>query len=797
MKWIFALLGLLWWQETPGPLQSLNLELRDAGLDPESCFRVRDFAYRRNEVRLFLNEGVLIFRKPVNGVRTGAVFVASEELEDAEVLLIPPNRMERRSLASFTGSPNLDEHIQAAVFLFTDGTGDRWLEELHRSETAKRSPERGVLVAEKWNEVLRNLSGSLVTRMLEDLSNGGGPKKGFFFAALQGKKLGNFDVFVDPRAREELLVGQLENVEGRSRYHYWAHFEPKRAEPREVLPPPAEIERFSVEAKIGDDLKFRALVRLHLKSNQEDLKVLPLDLSPRLRVQAVRWKGEEAGLFQREALRANLLSNGDSERLLVEPRMPLRKGETGVLEVEQEGDVLFRAGNGVLYLATRANWFPQIQFQAAPFEAVFEHPKATTLVCPGVRTESLEGEVKRTRCRVDQPVRLFGFNLGVFESVSVKRGVFEVEVYANKSVESSLEGRPVAVFLPSPAQTPAQRRRMEATQVMVSPPMPPPSPLSRMPSMAEEIAGAMEFFSGIFGPPPLKRIVAAPIPGSFGQGFPGFLYLSTLAYLEDRHLPASEKAEWQGRHFREILQAHELAHQWWGNYVGFDNYRDEWLSEALANYSALMYVEKRRGAKAVETVLEEYRKRLIAENKEGREAEAAGPIVFGMRLRQSDPVAWHAVTYGKSTWVLHMLRARLGDVGFQKMLGQLARDYAGKSLTTDDLRRAAVAQMPKDGPDRDLVNFFETWVYGTGIPQLDFTSTLRGTAARRVVEVRLKQSKVAEDFEIDIPVEIQLSRGRKIVKWLRTSDEEEVLEVATGETPLKVLLDPRQTVLKR
>ncbi len=777
-------------------LADLSRLLRGAALDPEACFRVREFAYRRNEVRLFLTEGVLIFRKPVNGMRTGAVFVASEELEDAEILLIPPNRMERRSLASFTGEPNLDEHFHAAVFLFTDGTGEKWIEELNRSETAKRSPERGVLVAEKWNDVVRNLSDSLETRLLEDLSNGGGVGKGCFFAALSGRRLGNFDIYFDPRGREELLIGQLENFEGRNRYNFWAHFEPKRAEPRVIPGPVAKIERFEVKAVIGADLQFNATVRMTLRSNQDGLKVLPVDLSPRLRVKAARWNGEPVEIFQRDALRANLLRNGDSEGLLLQPNVPLKMGETGVLEIEEEGNIFFRAGNGVLYLATRASWFPQMQFQAAPFEASFEHSKLLTLVCPGARKEIAQGDHKLTTCKVDQPLRLFGFNLGAFESTSVKRGGFEVEVYANKTIESALANRPTQVMV-APPVSPMQRRRADLPVVMNGPSLP-ADPLSRMPSMAEEIAGAMEFFSALFGPPPLARVVAAPIPGSFGQGFPGFLYLSTLAYLEDRNLPASERAEWQGRYFREILQSHELAHQWWGNHVAFENYRDEWLGEALANYSAMLYLEKRHGVKALEPVLEEYKRRLVFEGKNGKSLDAAGPLVFGMRLRYSDPVAWHAVTYGKSTWVLHMLRNRLGDAAFLKMLAQLTKDYAGKAMTTEDLRREAAKMVPKDSPDRELVNFFETWVYGTGVPHLELTSIVKKVGQRRVLELRLKQTLVPEDFELDVPVEIQLLRGQKSIRWMRSGPEEDVLEIpfTTAVAP-KVVLDPRGTVLKR
>ena len=50
-----------------------------------------------------------------------------------------------------------------------------------------------------------------------------------------------------------------------------------------------------------------------------------------------------------------------------------------------------------------------------------------------------------------------------------------------------------------------------------------------------------------------------------------------------------------------MLQAHETAHQWWGNRVTAASYRDHWLMEGLANYSALLYVEKSKGGKSVDT----------------------------------------------------------------------------------------------------------------------------------------------------------------------------------------------------
>jgi aminopeptidase N len=106
--------------------------------------------------------------------------------------------------------------------------------------------------------------------------------------------------------------------------------------------------------------------------------------------------------------------------------------------------------------------------------------------------------------------------------------------------------------------------------------------------------------------------------------------------------------------------------------------------------------------------------------------------------------------------------------------------------------------LPKDAPDRELVNFFETWVYGTGLPHLELTSTVKGVAPRKVLELRLKQTLVPEDFALDVPVEIQLPRGQKSIRWMRSGPEDDVLEIPfAGAVPPKVLLDPRGTILKR
>src|SRR5262249_16306603 len=105
-----------------GPAADLARKIVQSGLDPEQCYRVRDLTLNKYDLRLYLTDGHLIFSKPVGDTPLSAVFITAAQGGDAEVILLPPNKSERQSLASFTGSPNLDEHLNVAVLIFTDST---------------------------------------------------------------------------------------------------------------------------------------------------------------------------------------------------------------------------------------------------------------------------------------------------------------------------------------------------------------------------------------------------------------------------------------------------------------------------------------------------------------------------------------------------------------------------------------------------------------------------------------------------------------------------------------------------
>ncbi len=777
----------------------LARQLKEMSLDADECYHVRELNFQKEDVRFFLTEGYLVYAKPIAGKPLAAVFVTDVEGGDAEILLFPPLASERRSLASFTQSPNLNEHIRTAVFLFTDDTYASLMERIRTNGAFKKKPEAGLLVAGAFTSTVRNLASSYQIRLVDDLL-AHHVETGFFYAAVAGKKLGNFDVLYDPRMKEQINVGQVTVRNERVFYDSWTSYPARSFRNGSRKTPETEfsMRNFRIDATLNADLNLKVTTRATIETSSGPLRSLAFDISRRMRVLEARIDGLPAEVFQRESLRANLLRSLDNEVFLVLPQTPLVANRRYEIEFAHEGNVVSEAGNRVYYVGARGNWYPNRPMQFAEYNLAFRYPKSLNLVATGeVMEDREEGEWRLTRRRTGSLVRLAGFNLGDYQRTSVKRGGYTVEVYANRKLEPALSRNapPVLIVPPVPGLSRPSRRQdvILAGSTMTAAPE---DTSTRIESLAGEIAAALEFMSESFGPPPLKTLTVSPVPGAFGQGFPGLLYLSTLAYLAPGARPALVGSEANRLFFSEILHAHETAHQWWGNTVTAAGYPDEWLMESLANYSALMFVERRKGARVMGSILQEYKTHLLAPSEDGRSVESIGPIVLGPRLRTSlAPDAWRAITYEKGSWIMHMLRRRLGDERFLAMLKEICRRYRYQGVSTQQFRDLVREFMPPKSSDPTLEEFFERWVYGTGIPNLKLSWRLRGKAPNLKLLGTLRQTGVEEDFSIEVPVEIQLAGGRTLTRTIRTSATPAGFEVPLARPPLKVLLDPAQSVL--
>lgn len=800
MRWGIPLLLLIPCSLFAGRAADIARAIRENSFDRGECYRIRDITLVREDIRIHLTDGHLIFSKPVAGRRIAAVFTADVEGGDAEIILIPPNHAERTSLASYIQSPNLNEHFKTAVFLFTGNDYEQFLEQLPENPTNRKVPELGPLMDEEWTPALRNLGASYQTRLTLDLIGGPGRRAGLFAAMFGGSPRGNFDVIYDPESAEQIFAGQLVMRENRLFFDTWTSFVAKSLR-RNPAPQKHEVELrdYRISGTVEADLALSVVTRVKVKPLVDGMIATMFDMSPDMNITTVTVDGRPAEVLQRESLRINL-TRGGNNLFLVEPAEPLRAGREYEFEFQHRGKVILGAGDRVFYVRARGNWYPMHGAQFADYDLTFKYPRDLEMVSAGdVVEDRTEEEWRITRRRTAAPVRMAAFNLGNYAHARESRGPYVVDVVANRALEKALVPKPQIVEPAGPAVGPrrAGRGPLEPlSSTMVMPPA--PNPLERLQTLASEVASAMDFMASKFGPPALPRLTVSPIPGTFGQGFPGLIYLSTLSYL--KHLPRSVENpnEAQELFYADLLQSHETAHQWWGNAIVPATYRDGWMMEALANYSALLYLEKSKGAKAVDTMLTTYRDNLLAKNEAGVTVESAGPIVLGSRLESSqEPRAWRNITYGKGSWIIHMLRRRMGDERFFSMLFELMKKYRREEISTEQFRLHAAEFLPPKSEDPKLENFFEQWVYGTGIPSLKMTYTVKGKAPALRLTGTLTQSDVGEEFSALVPIEIQLARGRTVTHWVQSSSGQVTFSVPLPQAPLKVSLDPRNAVLRR
>ena len=769
--------------------------IRENSFDREECYRVRDLTLTKEDIRIYFTDGHLIFSKPVAGRRVAAVFAADVEGGDGEVILMPPDRAERRSLAAYIDSPNLDEHFRAVLLLFTGDEYQQLKSQLPDNPANKKAPDIGALLDENWSPVLRNLGASYQTRLTLDLLGGPARHSDLLAALFNGAKLNNFDIVYDPESTEQILAGRVTPRDDRLYFDTWTNFTAKSFRKN-----PAQrhsdlvVRDYRIEATVNPDLSLNAVTRVKITPQVDAMAAVPFDVSPQMTLSDAKVDGRTAEVMQGDSLRLNLMRNGNNLFLVIPPE-PLRAGKEYEFEFHHSGTVIHDAGDHVYYVSARGNWYPMNRLQFANYDLTFRYPRDLDLVAAGdVVEDRAEGEWRVTRRRTAAPIRVAAFNLGQYKHAVLERGGYVVDVCANQKLEQALLPHPAPVVPPNTPGLP--RHRPEAIPPVSA--EPPPNPLERLQSMAAGVASALEFMASKFGPPALPHLTVSPIPGAFGQGFPGLIYLSTLSYLKNPvagHSATSQTAE---MFFEDVLQAHETAHQWWGNRVTTGSYRDNWLMESLANYSALLYLEKRRGTHALELMLDSYRAALEAKSDSGQIVESAGPIVLGTRLESSqEPRAWRTVTYGKGTWIMQMLRQRLGDDRFFAMLAEMTKRYDRKEVTTEDFRGLAAEFLPKPSDDPQLETFFGVWVYGTGIPALKLSYTIKGVAPELKLVGTVTQSGVDEDFTAQTPVEIKLAGAKTITHWVRSANDPVTFTVALKQAPLKVTLDPHHAVLRK
>jgi hypothetical protein len=395
--------------------------------------------------------------------------------------------------------------------------------------------------------------------------------------------------------------------------------------------------------------------------------------------------------------------------------------------------------------SNRSYWYPQAPVtDFATARVRIAVPQPFDVVATGVQTGAAEPADDATP---GTPLRAF-----TFESAQPARYLSCVISKFVPVLSRTMQGGGTLNVIASPRQT--GRARNLADQ-------------------AEQIFG---FYRKLAGDAPYPQLTVAvsesDLPGGHSPAY--FVLLNQT-------LP-SANVTWRAdpvnfENFPAFFIAHEIAHQWWGQSVGWKNYHEQWISEGFAQYFAALYAGEQRGSDTFANLMRQMRRWAIEESGEG-------PIYLGYRLGhiQGDSRVFRALVYNKAAVVLHMLRRLVGDERFFAGMRRFYEQSKFGKAGTDDFRRVMEAET-----GRNLERFFERWIYGFGVPVVKVThhlDTKPGGESELVLQA--SQSELVYDLPVTIAIEHENGARREVLLLLTDRSAE-----------LRVPLDPAAGKVRR
>lgn len=798
--------------EPPNSVLPLYRALRTVKLDPARVYKIREATLERDDLHIFLNDGLVVFTMEVDGRVTGMYFEG-----DGELLVRPPNRTERESLGLFTNLGVLEDKFKQAYFRFNDDVPA----ELKPFLRAPENVEASKII--QFDAPAERLADVDALRLLSSFTSGEATdEKGrklisdhFLHARIGGSHFGNYDLFYDTHNPEQIAIGQGEAVEGVTYYDLWMSFAQRRVRDHKTdgaLPLRAadalHVDAFKIDTTIHPPGDISAEADLDIQVKQGGARVLFFELSHTLHLKQVTLANAPVEWLQNEAIEGSQLARQGNDFIAVILPQPCKAGDRPHLHFSYQGSVLSDAGNGLLYVGAHGTWYPNFGLTPSQYDLSFTYPKGWTLESIGKKvSDSQSGEMRTSHWTSERPVPVAGFNLGIYVEARATAGAVEIGAYGSHGVEKDFPK--VRAYVIEKRQDPWSGPSLSEIS----------SPLKIDPSVttkeiARDAANTVEFYDKLLGPYPFSSLRLTQFPGPESQGWPGLIYLSSYTFLtpEQRHQLGMN--EFVKAMFGTLMLRHEIAHMWWGHEVFWDTYRDQWLSEALANYSAMLMSEQDQPDQ-VRILMQGYRDQLLSK-RHGRDLFEAGPVTLGLRLNSAKfPDAYDAVAYGRGAWLIHMLRCMLedgtrgpraqakvrGDDLFLQVLRTVLQRHRDTAISTDDLRRAFEEVLPESlrfEGRKSLDWFFDGWVNGTAIPSLEVSGVkFSPHGEQEYVSGVIRQKHAPDDLVTSIPVYAQAGDRLEYLGRVFAVGNETRFRLLHHGTGRKIILDPYHTVLTR
>jgi predicted negative regulator of RcsB-dependent stress response len=291
-------------------------------------------------------------------------------------------------------------------------------------------------------------------------------------------------------------------------------------------------------------------------------------------------------------------------------------------------------------------------------------------------------------------------------------------------------------------------------------------------ALGHTAAEEFEFMSSDFGQPDSPQMSIVELPQTAGDTVSAFWGSGVAAIAGNRMTSSMQDHR---------LLANTLARQWFGGDISPYNLNDAWITNGMARYAELMYVEDTAGKTAFQNAIGD---------------EAAGALAYDTEplstLGRLDPYSpqFQSETNEKGAMVFHMLRWEMGDDAFKIFLQNLLKQYDDKGVRERDVQQAA-----EQASKLQLEPFFAQWIDGTGAPQFTDKYTvyrLGNNKGFRTV------GSISQDLDLfRMPVELRIETdGKTEIRRVDVSGPDSNYSVETFGRPRRITIDPQSWVLK-
>ena len=809
-----------------------------------------------------INNGVLTIDRFTFEFEDGDLYLA-QSIEDhspiavylgqGRVHAVPPDGVELQQLRKLIDADILNEPFDRAVFWLTGTLSEQLRTLADATSPAPDAKKAADLLEERRKNLFEDQLENPDSRVFADLwHNSLGaklpvPDQPYFYADIDGQEHDWFSIEIDPNEREEIRVARFEDRHDTT--NVWMSFHalddftatdtpgqfPRNPDnegpvdpssttqddyewqavdyglPTRVLTPDHErwkpllsISRTDVDIAIknnGESVASTASVVVPF----EPLAVLRLRISPFAQVTDVRWRAQptensddvrQVALFPPSddsdpAADVPVSLSGDPLHFVQEthkrrmqddlyepwltvffPRI-VKSDERFILEIAYKGKLVRRLRGGRGYvLKDTINWIPRHpDTRKKKFGLTFRIPEHLDIASGGRRVEDdIKNGTRVTRWIVNTPVR---------STMAFQLGRFNIEQFTEDNLP------PLSIYSDRnhPGFSPGSRERT-----------------------SQDLIGSLRTYIDYFGPYPFESLVVTETPETDGQAFPGLVLLTFGAFGP---LHSGEA---------DLFWSHEVAHQWWGASVDWEDYRDQWISEGFAHYAAALYaLIGLEDENQFNEMLDAWRHDVLGEVNVGqgiglkrygfrptviRESDGnkSGPIVAGYRLRTSDtPFDYRIQIYEKGAFILHMLRMLSldletgSDERFRLLMRTFAENHRGAVTNTRAFEEAVTTAF-----DEPMDWFFDQWVYGTDVPTYRpalKTSPVRDSVMPFVLHGTIRQENVPSEFKMAVPVRVEFEHHEPLFQRIWIDQPEISVEIPLPAEPTKILFNYQHGVL--